>query len=299
MEKLANRKITKEKQIEMAKQMRSRDRFGPVTDEEFSEFPVKESKLTVKTSVGKSDLYLLEHVKETEGLKPVLINFHGGGFIKGRLDRDKLFCSKLVHELECIVVDVDYKLAPENTYPVALYESYDVVKWVYDHAHEFNGNSMRIGLVGHSAGGNLVAGALALSALKNSPMVKCMAIEYSPLDLATDPEEKRRPKKDMPAEKARLYNAFYCKPEQMGDYYVSPIFTPEVVLATYPKSLIIYAGQDSLADENELFSVKLSQVGVDVTTRKFEHSRHGFTINRMDEHKESFDLFSSFLKESL
>ncbi len=84
----------------------------------------------------------------------------------------------------------------------------------------------------------------------------------------------------------------------MGDYRVSPLYTDETLLKGFPRTLVISAGEDSLAAEDEEFASKLVHAGTEVTAKRFVGSRHGFTINRVDGHDEAFELFLYFLKRA-
>lgn len=66
----------------------------------------------------------------------LLLNFHGGGFIKGRTDRDRRYCCTLMEQLNCLVWDVDYCLAPEQAFPAAVEETYGIIAYAFDHAEE-------------------------------------------------------------------------------------------------------------------------------------------------------------------
>ncbi len=287
--------LTYEEKLQMADRMRNSSRYKPVEPEEFKAYSASEEAMHVSTSSGVYRVFMItpENVKDSAAL---IINLHGGGFINKRLDRDKLFCYKLAHRLKCKVMDVDYKLAPEQVFPVALNECFDILEWVYLHAHELGINQNQIRLMGHSAGGNLAVG-ITIKALEHKMnIVERVAIEYAPLDLFTDPAEKPRFERDMPPERARAYNSFYCRAEELRDYRVSPLFTENTKLTGFPKVLNIISGDDMLSEEGIKFSQKLLSSGVDVESMVFKGCVHGFTVNRMDRHEEALDMIVSFLE---
>lgn len=125
---------------------------------------------------------------------------------------------------------------------------------------------------------------------------KGLIAEFFPTDLYTDPVLKTRIEGDMPAETARIYNAFYCEGEAAKNPYVSPLFAEEEQLRGFPETLIMSAGLDSLCFEDEEFAMKLSRAGVPVTCKRFTKSHHGFTINRTDEWEESLSLIEKFME---
>ncbi len=208
--------------IERAEQIRSRDRFGPVTVEEFAQAPVTEEAVTISTSHGDTSVYLLKSLEPAGDMKPLIINYHGGGFIKGRLDRDKLFCAKLVNELDCIALDVDYKLAPEYPFPAAYEESYAVLQWACEHAGELGIDTNRIALLGHSAGGNLAVGTTIQAMQRSTIVPACVAIEYPPLDLLTDPGDKPRTGRDMPLKEQGCTICFIASLKRWGTIVFHP-----------------------------------------------------------------------------
>ncbi len=89
---------------------------------------------------------------------PVLVFFHGGGFVVGSLDEFDAFCTLLADGAACVVVSVDYRLAPEEKFPAAPEDAIAALRWVGAHADEIDGNPSRIAVAGDSAGGNLAAG---------------------------------------------------------------------------------------------------------------------------------------------
>lgn len=283
--------------IERAKQIRARDSFGLVTPEDFIGYPAVKQEEYIDT-----ENYTVHIIRFTpEGAKdhrPMFVNFHGGGFLKGRYGRDDLLCSKIASILECEVVDIDYKLAPEYQYPVAVNEAYEITEWLFRNADKWGVDTKRVILSGQSSGGNLVS-TIALRSGESKYIKPCgIIIGWAPLDLYTDPANKPRVEGDMPPERARLYNSFYCNPMEAKDQLVSPLFADECNLKYFPKTLIISAGQDSLAAEDEAFAARLIKAGIDVRARRFMNSKHGFLTNRMDEWEEAMELLVQFSKEA-
>lgn len=230
---------------------------------------------------------------------PMIINYHGGGFIRGRSDRDELFCRRLAVTFEAVVVDVDYSLAPDYPFPTAVHQARAAALWAKGEAAALGCDPEKILLTGQSAGGNLVANVC--MAEMDSPDIRplCAVMAYSPLDMKTDPAEKFHPERDMPAERARNYNALYCTPEKAGDWRVSPLLAPAERLAAMPRTLVITAADDSLAPEGEAFAQKLARAGVETTCKRFQHCVHGFFINRMDAWEEGIELIHRYLKQAL
>lgn len=117
--------------------------------------------------------------------------------------------------------------------------------------------------------------------------------------MKTDPAEKFHPERDMPAERARNYNALYCAPEMADDPQVSPVFAPTERLTAFPPTLVITAGDDSLAPEGEEFALHLARAGVETTCKRFSNCVHGFFINRMDAWEDGVALVHRYLTHIL
>lgn len=290
--------LTHEQRLKLAEQLRMGvEKASHVSCEEWDAFPAEVQELTVPTSQGKAKVFSIS--AKREGKRPLVLNFHGGGFIGKRMDRDELFCRKIANWLGALVLDVDYRLAPEYPYPAAALECWDVVRWAWEHADSLNANSEQIILIGHSSGGNLVAGICMRAGLSKLFRPLCAVIDYAPLDLKTNPADKNRSICDMPAERAQMYNAKYISPEKADDPFVSPVFAESVMLENFPSTLVISAGEDSLCEENELFAMKLAQAGAEVTCKRFTESIHGFVINRMCQWEQATELIVDFIRHQL
>ena len=290
--------MTCQEKCEKARRMRSRETYGLVTPEELAQYPARQEEFTLPTQAGPVHIYRL--TPETLPADcPMIVHFHGGGFIKGRLNKDRLFCSRMAVTFQCLVWDVDYSLAPENVFPQAVQESYHVVQYVFEHAATLGVDRNRIVLVGHSAGGNLAATVCMRAGETGAFQPAALAVSFSPMDLHTDPAEKPRIEGDMPTEVARTYNAFYVDPETARDPYASPLFASTEQLAHLPETLVMTCGRDGLCFEAEEFALKLARSGVNVTLRRFVNSLHGFTLNRNGEWQEGLDLLQRFLANHL
>ncbi len=290
-------KITREEMIKMAAETRKRVTNAVVPQEKLDKYPATVELLHVPTRVGPSDVYF--SYKNKEEKTPLIINLHGGGFIRERTPSDDLFCRKLINSLNCKTLDIDYRLAPDYPFPAALHECYDVVKWAFGNSEQLGIIPSQIILTGHSAGGNLISGITILAKESGDFMPAFIVIEYPPMDLYTDPDEKPSGSKGIPSERARLYNLYYCDREQQKDYLVSPIFAGPELLSGFPKALVITAEEDSLCDEGEQFALNLARAGNEVTLKRFKGAGHGFTIYDMPGGEEAFELIVRFIKDNL
>lgn len=291
--------MEKTKLVEAMKASAPRQAQPVISQEEMEQFPCTITPVTVPVA-GEDPVtvYVTKSAAAVPGA-PLVVNYHGGGFIRGRSDRDELFCRRLAHTFACVVIDVDYALAPDYAFPVAVHQARAVALWAKEQAASLGCDPDMVLLVGQSAGGNLVANVCMDEVAE--PVVKPIGalIAYAPLDLQTDPVEKFHPERDMPAERARNYNALYCLPEKAGDPRVSPLFAEGAQLQAFPQTLVITAGDDSLAAEGEAFAKKLARAGVEVTCKRFNGCVHGFFINRMDAWEDGIELVHRFLRRCL
>lgn len=291
--------------IAMAQAMRSRDRFGPLTPEEVAALPGTQEELFVPVAHGRNvHVFAVRPEGLSESGNPMIVNFHGGGFIKGRADRDWRYCAELARDLGCLVWDVDYCLAPEEPFPAAVLESYGIAEYVFAHADALGVDKNRIALAGHSAGGNLVA-AITIKALETGAFQPvCVLAEYFPGNSSVDPMSRYTPEQlsdersRKRGETERIYAKFYCDPEsrEAKSYLASPVMATRQQLTGFPDALIISAGKDSLRDETEQFAQNLRQAGVTVTERRFEEAIHGFTTNRTEGWEGALALHREFLQ---
>ena len=228
------------------------------------------------TEVGK--VRSLKYGFSKEETLPLVVNIHGSGFTIGSAEMDDDFSDLLTKKLDVKVISIDYSLAPESMFPVALNECYATVKYAKENASELGVDPNRIIIVGHSAGGNFCAGIGLMEKEQKQLGLKGIVLDYPPTDIDTDPYDKAQPKGSLPPGMARIFDAAYRNPEDGKDPLVSPSFATEDMVKDFPPTLVITAGGDSLAPETERLKDTLVSAGVDVTFKRFEGMPHGFTL---------------------
>ena len=209
---------------------------------------------------------------------PIIIHYHGGGFI-----------SPLLHGLEqslwldaktygAVVFAVDYRVAPENKFPAAVNDSYNAFKWIASHATAFGGDTSRIALMGNSAGANLVA-VIAQKAKKEgiSGKIKLQVMNGLPVDCRPENMERsvsyQENAKGYFQTKALCYFALETyAPGQTNNPEVSPILTED--LKGLPPAVIVNAEFDPLRDDGILYANKLRNAGVRVWEKCFPGQIH-------------------------
>lgn len=290
--------LSLEERIQLIKDLREKDAKKPVDPEILAKYPVKEIReMFVPTRTGDAHIFV-HYPLGSDAPAPLYVNIHGGGFVKGHFQVDELFCRKMVNKVGCVVIDIDYKLAPEFMFPYALNECYDVIKWAYDHSEEVGIDKTRIVIGGHSAGGNLAAGIALMANESKDFAIACQILDYPSLDLLTDPANKNFEDTVIPLEKARLYNDMYVSEEDKGNPLASPILASPEQLRGLPPALILTAELDRLRDEAEQYALHLIQAGVGVSVKRFIGARHGFTIKLLDDYETSTEMIVRTLKNT-
>lgn len=211
---------------------------------------------------------------------PVYLNLHGGGFVAGVPEHDDSYCRRLAHNLGCLVVNVDYVLAPEHPFPAGLRQSFAVLEWLAEQATTLGIDPQRIAVGGHSAGGNLATGVANLARGHQRLRVVHQLIDYAALDLVKDPGAKSSTidKPLLGAGLGRFFNSCYLSdPAQARDPLASPLLATVDELRGMPPATLITAEYDILRGEGEAYAEKLRQAGVAVTERMFTGCDHMFT----------------------
>ena len=231
----------------------------------------------VPTSAGDTRIFIYRPCQSTNpGLPPVFINIHGGGFVQGSAEDDDPWCRNIAEAVECIVVNIEYHLAPECPFPVALEECYDVLRWIKNQSGKLGMDVTQLAVGGHSAGGNLTAALCLLARERKEFSILYQVLNYPPLDFTIDPFSK--PSRDtlLTSNAQVFFTACYIKnKEQRLNPLASPLLAKS--LEGLPDALIISAEYDPLREENELYAQRLSEAGVNVTYRMFAGCMHAFT----------------------
>lgn len=214
--------------------------------------------------------------EESAANAPALVYYHGGGFCVGDLDTHDSLCRRLCVLGDCVVVSVDYRLAPEHPFPAGVDDAHAAFRWVCEHANDLGIDARRIAIGGDSAGGCLatVVSGLTIDAGEASP---CFQLLIYP---ATDIRSKGRWRKELQAgynlDRNTLdwYDNHYVREDQYDDPRVSPTLRKD--MSGLPPTLIVAAGFDLLREEGELYAKRLRAAGVPVEYRCHSDLIHAF-----------------------
>jgi acetyl esterase len=208
---------------------------------------------------------------------PVVVNFHGGGWVSGDLNHSQWWASSLAAEAGVLVVSVAYRLAPEHSFPVPAEDCYDATAWIADHAAELGADPHRLAVMGDSAGGNLAAVVALMARDRGAPEVALQLLLYPTVDLAhtfaSVDENANAPilgRKDI---ETNAGNYFHNSTGDRTDPYASPLRAKHEGL---PPALVQTAQYDPLRDEGAAYAEALREAGVDAEHANYLNSVHGY-----------------------
>ncbi|MEA5083646.1 MAG: alpha/beta hydrolase [Lachnospiraceae bacterium] len=273
--------------------------IGNKVDEKLLEkYSVRKSdEKDVPTRDGVTHIYIYTPVIQ-KNKYPLFLNIHGGGFVKGHREQDVVFSRNVCSNAESVVIDIDYTPAPEQKFPYALHQCYDVLVWAMENADNLKIDTENVIICGHSAGGNLATGVCLLAQKSENIRIRLQILDYPALDLFTPPEFKRNAyaTERLFPEKCRLYNDLYIDEANRLNPLASPSFAPEEMLKGMPEAIVITCGDDILGEEGEKYAYKLVQSGVTVTSKRFLNSSHGFVVQRKGDYVEAEKIIFSKIK---
>lgn len=271
----------------------------PIPALRLRELPRRTHSLRVPTRRGPVRCTVYSPPEQT-GPPPVYVNLHGGGFVIRHPEADDHLCRYLAAEVGCVVVNVDYDVAPQRPFPTASMQAYDVVQWVADDAptHGWDGGRLAVG--GQSAGGNLAAGVALAARDSGTPELALQVLLYPPLDLTVDPGNKRA-RTDKPLLTpglGRIFDAAYVPDRaKRADPMVSPLRAGD--LGGLAPALVITAELDLLRDEADAYAAALAEAGVPVSHHVVEGVDHAFTHRGpVDAALETFGIVARSLRDA-
>lgn len=212
-----------------------------------------------------------------DGPKPVIMYFHGGGWVIGDLDVCDNPVRRIANRTGAIVVSVDYRLAPEHVYPAAFDDSYAATAWVAEHAAELGGDPERIATCGDSAGANLAAAVAIAARDRQGPRLAAQLLLYpvTDFDFTTDSYEQNGEGYLLQKGSMQWFWAHYLGAQELGkDPFACPARADNLV--GLPPAFVATAEFDPLRDEGEAYAVNLRTAGVDVTAKRYDGMLHGF-----------------------
>ena len=211
------------------------------------------------------------------GARPVVVYFHGGGFLAGDLDSHDGTCRELAVASKAIVVSVDYRLAPEAIFPAAIEDCYAALLWISAQASTFGGDPGQLAVAGDSAGGNLAATVALMNRDRGGPRLAMQLLVYPVIDPSLNTESSRTNGDGYMLtwpSMLWMWSTYLGGTTDSDSAYAMP--TRAASLAGLPPAVVITAEFDPLRDEGELYGALLQQAGVRALVRRYDGMLHGF-----------------------
>ena len=211
---------------------------------------------------------------------PLIIFFHGGGFVMGDLESHDLLCRHICKKTKSTLIAIDYRLAPENKFPSALEDALDATNQIIKNFKELNFDKNKVVVCGDSAGGNLALLISIYSKIKIIPKIHGQILIYPWVDFTMSrPSINIELNGILVNKKTLLYfAAHYLKNENdITDWRISPILFPD--LSDLPPTYIFGAGIDPLVDEGEALSRRLRSFNNEVHYKLYPGQMHAFVSN--------------------
>jgi acetyl esterase len=208
--------------------------------------------------------------------QPIIMYFHGGGFVIGDIESHDLNCRRLAKHTDCVVVSVDYRLAPEHPFPIPGEDCYDATVWAVENASFLGANPNQVAVMGDSAGGNLATVVAMMARDKGGPKISYQVLIYPTTDatLSKDSINKLAKGYILTKETMQWFVKKYCgHVEDLKQPYLSPLFAD---LKNMPPALLITGEYDPLKDEGEAYAKRLIEAGNKVVFKEYKGMIHVF-----------------------
>jgi acetyl esterase len=210
---------------------------------------------------------------------PLLVYFHGGGWVIGSIATHDAVARALAARGGCVTISVNYRLAPEDPFPAAVEDAYAAVAWAAQEALTLNGDSRRIAVAGDSAGGNLAAVIAIMARERRGPALTAQVLIYPVTDLSNFSTSSY----EMFAEEGHGLNRsdmawfrehYLSTSDICNDPMASPLLNED--LSGLPPAIVVTAEFDVLRDEGEAYAARLEAAGVQVVWKRYNGMMHGF-----------------------
>lgn len=255
-----------------------------------------------KIIVNNREIPVRAFLPKGEEYSKVLLFYHGGGWVTGNIDTYTKICANMANETNCLVISVDYRLAPENPFPAGLEDCYSVAKEIFLDPDILNCKKEDIILIGDSAGGNLAA-VVSLMGRDKGDFIPAKQILIYP---ATNYDHSENsPYKSviengkhyiMTSKRIQDYLDLYApNKEDRLSPYIAPILSKN--FSNQPDTLIIIAEFDPLRDEGEDYGNKLRESGNNTEIHEIPSAIHGFLSSPLasEEIDKSYKIINEFI----
>ncbi len=232
----------------------------------------------------------------------VVVYFHGGGWVIGDIESHDASVRALTNRSGCVIVSVDYRLAPEHKFPAAADDCFAATQWAAAHAAEFGGDAARLAVGGDSAGGNLAAVVALMAKERGDPHIAFQLLIYPVTDYNLDTASYKANAEGYLLTRDAMvwfWNHYLNTAAEGKNPIASPLQASD--LTGLPPALVITAEYDPLRDEGEAYAKRLEAAGVRVICTRYEGMIHGFFGMHLliDKAREALDQAATALRTAL
>ena len=226
-----------------------------------------------------------------------LVYFHGGGWVLGNLNTHNNQCRSLAQAAGCVVIAVDYRVAPEHRYPAAAEDAYAAAVWVAANAPALDVDAGRLAVGGESAGGNLAAAVCLMARDRGGPAIAQQWLAYPVMDHGFDTPSylANASGYGLDGETMKWFWNHYLGPDQDGSTpYASPLRAEK--LGALPRAIVVTCEYDVLRDEGNAYAERLRQAGVSVELICVPGVNHAFLGMPIDAAPRAFAQIGALLR---
>jgi len=207
---------------------------------------------------------------------PIMVYFHGGGWIAGSVGVVENICRAIADKANHIVINVDYRLAPEHKFPAGVEDAYAAVEYAASHGRELGGDPSRIVVAGDSAGGNFATVCCLLAHERGGPAISHQVLVYPGVDMSGAHQEEHGPQEgpDVPDFGDFMTRMYVDDPASLSDPRCSPWMIED--LSFMPPATVMTAEYCFIRDQGEAYGAKLEAAGVPTRTIRYNGLNHAF-----------------------
>lgn len=241
---------------------------------------IEEAERTITQDGEQVKVHIVKPVNAKPG-GPVFIYIHGGGWVLGDYPTHRRIVRDMVVESGVVAVFPDYTPSPEAYYPVAVYQIYATLKWVFKHGDEIGVDSNNIAIVGNSVGGNMAAAVSLLAKEKNGPAIKLQVLLWPVTDANFETDSYKKFGEGRFLSRNMMiwfWDNYLPDKNARKEIYASPLQATLEQLKGLPPALIQTAENDVLRDEGEAYARKLNEAGVEVTLTRYGGLIHDYGL---------------------
>lgn len=264
--------------------------------------PEQVAEVSDRTATGPAgDIPVRVYRPTAGGTLPVVVYFHGGGWVIGDIEVADKACRSLANASGAVVVSVGYRKAPEFRFPVAPEDCYAATRWTVDNAAELGIDPARVAVAGDSAGGNLAAVVAQMARQRGGPALVHQLLVYPATDAGGEYPSRVENGEGYLLSKSAMdwfYGHYLTSPADVEDPLVSPIRAAD--LTGLPAATVITSGYDPLRDEGDAYAAALVAAGVEVHHQPNPTMVHGFwwMMGAIEHTRGSYDAAAANLRRS-